>query len=123
VDQAELRMGDEVFRQRFGKLFQTVLVLHQGFGFGQQHFACAGKLHTVAGAGEKRRTDVAFYGLDLGGNGRLRQKQPFGGLRQILRMRHSDKGAQLIDIHIFFFFLQIEGSVLSVLPMFICAFV
>ena len=100
VDQAETGVVDVVFRQGLREHFEPVFVLQQLFGFGQQHFAGAGEGHAAVGAGKQRRADVGFEGFDLGGNGRLGEKQLFGGLGEVLGVGDGDKGAQLVDVHV-----------------------
>lgn len=48
VNQAEADFFRVVGGQRFGKVFQPVFVLQQGFGFRQEDFACAGQAHAIA---------------------------------------------------------------------------
>ena len=71
VNQAEADFFGVVGGQRFGKVFQPVFVLQQGFGLGQEDFACAGQAHAVAVADKQRCAQFVFNGFDLCRNGGL----------------------------------------------------
>lgn len=99
VDEAEERVADVVFAQGLREGFEAVLVLHQRFGFGQQHFAGAGEAHAAVGAGEQRGADAGFEGFDMCGHGGLGEKQFLGGAGEVLGVGDGDEGAQLVDVH------------------------
>ena len=92
VDNAQLDAVNIVGRQGLGKLLQAVLVLQQGFGFWQQHFAGAGELHAVVGAHKQGRAHIAFERFDLGRHGRLGEEKFFGSLREVFGAGNGDKG-------------------------------
>ncbi|MNC36620.1 hypothetical protein D3C75_851490 [compost metagenome] len=90
------QLQGETLAQHF---FGVVPVGQQAPRQWQQYLALGSQADAACGAAQQGAAKVFFQGLDGQAQGRLRDMQVFTGLGEALVLGHSDKGAQLLDVH------------------------
>ena len=84
--------------QRQGMLLESLAVIHQSPGLGQQLEADGGQLGPVAAPVEQGAAEGLLQPLDLLGQGRLRHKKPAGRLPVVGTLGQHDEGLQLSQV-------------------------